>query len=67
MTMDDYLNSRFIADPVRLFDCDIPVNRAVAYIITSEDRAKGMKHPPVYLMGWAGAEGEGAGIGRAHV
>lgn len=63
MTMDDYLNSRFIAEPVRLFDCDIPVNRAVAYIITSEERAKGMKHPPVYLMGWAGAEGEGAGAG----
>lgn len=63
MTMDDYLNSRFIADPVRLFDCDIPVNRAVAYILTSEERAKTMKHAPVYLMGWAGAEGEGAGAG----
>lgn len=61
MTMDDYLNSRFIAEPVRLFDCDIPVNRAVAYILTSEARAKDMKHPPVYLMGWAGAEGEGGG------
>jgi acetyl-CoA acetyltransferase len=61
MTMDDYLNSRFIAEPIRLFDCDIPVNRAVSYIITTEDRAKGMKHPPVYLIGWAGNEGEGGG------
>ena len=60
MTMEDYMNSRYIAEPVRLYDCDIPVNRAVAYIITTEDRAKTMKHPPVYLTGWAGAEGEGA-------
>ena len=57
MTMEDYLNSRWIADPVRLFDCDIPVNRAVAYIITTEDRAKSLKHKPAYLKGWAGAEG----------
>src|SRR5438094_2279059 len=56
MTMDDYFASRFIAEPVRLFDCDYPVNRAVAYIMTSEARAKDLKHPPVYLKGWAGAD-----------
>jgi acetyl-CoA acetyltransferase len=56
MTMEDYFASRYIAEPVRLFDCDIPVNRAVAYIMTSEARAKDLKHRPVYLRGWAGAD-----------
>src|SRR5205085_391531 len=56
MSMDDYLNSRWIAEPVRLFDCDIPVNRAVAYVMTTEDRARDMKHPGIYLAGWAGAD-----------
>jgi acetyl-CoA acetyltransferase len=53
LTMEDYLNSRFIAEPARLFDCDIPVNGAFAYIMTSEARAKDLRHPPVYLLAWA--------------
>ncbi len=52
--MEEYLASRYIAEPVRLLDCDIPVNRALAYIITSEDRARGTRRPGVYLKGWAG-------------
>ena len=59
MTMDDYLSCRYIAEPVRLFDCDIPVNRAVAYIMTSEERAQDTRYPGISLVGWA--EGESGG------
>jgi len=60
MTMDDYLNSRWIAEPVRLFDCDIPVNRAVAYIMTSEERAQDTRQPGISLIGWADGDGTGS-------
>jgi acetyl-CoA acetyltransferase len=53
LTMEDYLNSRWIAEPVRLLDCDIPVNGAFAFLMTREDIAKGLRHSPVYLASWA--------------
>ena len=39
ITMDDYLDSRVIADPLLLFDCDYPVNAACAAILTTAERA----------------------------
>ena len=53
MTMEDYLNARFISEPIRLFDCDIPVNGAFAFLMTTEEIAKTLKHAPVYLRGWS--------------
>ncbi len=52
MSMEDYLNARFISEPVRLFDCDVPVNGAFAVLLTNEEIAKTLKHTPVYLKGW---------------
>jgi acetyl-CoA acetyltransferase len=40
LTMDDYLSSRFIAEPLRLLDCDYPVTGACAAIITTAERAR---------------------------
>ncbi len=53
LTMEDYLSSRWIAEPVRLLDCDMPVNGAFAFLMTTEDIAKDLKWPPVYLQAWA--------------
>lgn len=53
LTMEDYLNSRWIADPVRLLDCDTPVNGAFAFLMTREDIARTLRWPPVYLKAWA--------------
>jgi len=38
MTIDDYLNARMIADPLRLFDCVLPCAGAEAVIVGSLDR-----------------------------
>ena len=38
ITMDDYLNSRVIADPLVLSDCDYLVNAACAAILTTAER-----------------------------
>lgn len=53
LSMDDYLNSRMLADPMQLFDCDIPVNGAWACVMTADEIAKTLRHPPVYLIGWS--------------
>lgn len=36
LTVDDYMSSRMICDPIRLFDCDMPVNGAHAYVLTAD-------------------------------
>ena len=46
ITMDDYLESRIISDPLRLLDCDYPINGAVATIITTAERARDLGKPP---------------------
>jgi acetyl-CoA acetyltransferase len=53
LTMDDYLSSRWIAEPVRLLDCDMPVNGAFAFLMAREDIARTLRWPPVYLKAWA--------------
>jgi acetyl-CoA acetyltransferase len=46
MTIDDYMNARIIADPIRLYDCVLPCPGADAVIVAPLDRAqpgKGVK------------------------
>jgi acetyl-CoA acetyltransferase len=60
ITMQDYLASRWITEPLRLLDCDYPVHGAFAYILTREDQAKTLRHEPVYFLGWTDLGGAGA-------
>ena len=50
LTREDYLNSRMVAYPFCLFDCDIPVATpgagAVAIVLTTADRARDLKPRP---------------------
>jgi acetyl-CoA acetyltransferase len=38
MSMDDYLNARMIADPLRLYDCVLPCAGAEAVVVAALDR-----------------------------
>jgi len=59
MTMEDYLNSRYIVEPFHLYDCCLVSNGAVAVIMTSAERARSLKQPPVYVLGMGqGAPGD---------
>jgi len=49
ITMDDYLDSRPVADPLVLFDCDYPVNGACAAVLTTRERAVDLRRPPVLI------------------
>lgn len=51
LTMEDYLNSRYIVEPFHLFDCCLVSNGGIAVIITSAERARSLKQPPVYVLG----------------
>ena len=52
ITIEDYKESRLIADPVRLLDCVLPANGGKAYILASAERAKSLLKPPVYILGF---------------
>jgi acetyl-CoA acetyltransferase len=49
LTMDDYLSSRFVAEPLRLLDCDYPVTGACAAVITTAERARDLAGSPVTI------------------
>lgn len=54
MSREDYFASRFIIEPLRLFDCSVEVDGAAAMIITTSDRARDSRKPPVHLLGFQG-------------
>lgn len=51
LSMEEYLSSRMIVEPFHLFDCCLVSNGAIAVIITSAERARSLKQPPVYIRG----------------
>jgi acetyl-CoA acetyltransferase len=53
LTMDDYFNARMISDPLCLYDYTMESDGAVAALTVSAERAKDLRHPPVYIMGSA--------------
>jgi acetyl-CoA acetyltransferase len=56
ITLEDYLNSKVIADPIKLLDCCIAVNGGLAFIVTSAEKAQQMTDKPVYLQGFGEAD-----------
>jgi len=51
MTLDDYRRSRWVVEPFHLFDCCLVSNGGLAVIVTSAERARDLRRPPVYLLG----------------
>jgi acetyl-CoA acetyltransferase len=51
ITREDVLESRVIADPLHLLDCCIISDGGGAVIVTSLERAKNLRQPPVVVLG----------------
>jgi acetyl-CoA acetyltransferase len=56
ITVEDVVNSRMIADPLHKLDCCAITDGGGAFIMTTADRARDLKQPPVYVLGAAGAQ-----------
>jgi acetyl-CoA acetyltransferase len=52
ITIEDHQASRMVADPLHLLDCCMVSNGAIAFVVTSADRASGLAQPPVHVLGW---------------
>jgi acetyl-CoA acetyltransferase len=62
LTLDEYHSSRYIAEPFHLYDCCVVSNGGVAIVVTSLERARELRQPPVRVLGWAQAHPGRAGI-----
>ncbi|MSQ55470.1 MAG: thiolase family protein [Betaproteobacteria bacterium] len=51
LTMDEYLNARMIADPLRLYDCVYPCCGADAVVLASARTAERLPGPKVRILG----------------
>ncbi len=56
LTLEEYHQSRWIIEPFHLLDCTLVNNGAVAVIVTTAERARDLRQPPVYV----------AGMGQGH-
>lgn len=63
LTIAEYLSSRVISSPLRLFDCDSHIDGSTAIVLSHVDAAKDLKNPPLHLesIGMA-LGGLGAGV-----
>ncbi len=51
MTLDDYLASRWVVEPLKLFDCCPNTDGGGACIVTSMERARDLRATPVRVLG----------------
>lgn len=63
LSLEEYLSSRVISSPLRLFDCDSHIDGSTAIVLSHVDAAKDLKNPPLHLesIGMA-LGGLGAGV-----
>ncbi len=64
MTMDDYLTVRMVSTPFGLYDCDVPVDGSIAFVISRAEHAGACPQPPVVVEAYGGSPGRGAWVDR---
>jgi acetyl-CoA acetyltransferase len=62
MSMDDYMSSRMIVDPFRMYDICLETDGACAILVTRAERARDLAQKPIYISG--GAYGGGPNQGE---
>jgi acetyl-CoA acetyltransferase len=60
LTMERYLEGRWVNEPFRVYDCAFEVDGAVAVLVVGEEQAMDVAQAPVWLVGSAGSQ-SGAG------
>ena len=49
LTLEEYLASRIISTPLCLYDCDIPIDGSVAYIVSHRETAADLQSVPILV------------------
>jgi acetyl-CoA acetyltransferase len=62
LTMEDYLASRYVSQPLRILDCDYPCDSGSAVIFTTEERARDLKQKAVFVDAYALSSVSGMGF-----
>lgn len=57
ITVEDVLNSRYVNYPLHLLECVMPSAGGIAYIVTTAERARSLRKPPVYMLGCGVSQG----------
>ena len=57
LTLEDYLGSRYVCEPLRLYDYCLVNDGGVCLILTTAERARALKKRPVYISGMQGIHG----------
>lgn len=55
LTLEDYFDARMIADPLGMFDCDIPIDGACVVIVSAADAAKDTRKKPIEIVAMSAA------------
>lgn len=54
LTLEAHQSARMVVDPLRLYDCCLITDGAAVALVTSAERARDLKQPPVYIAGTQG-------------
>ncbi|RMD83940.1 MAG: lipid-transfer protein [Candidatus Dadabacteria bacterium] len=49
ITYEDYYSAPWIVEPLRLYDCCVETDGGAAFVVTSTERAKDLRHPPAVI------------------
>jgi len=52
LTIAEHQDSRWSVEPLHLLDCCLVSNGSIAVVLTSADRAAGLRRRPVHVWGW---------------
>ena len=63
-TLEDYMNARPVSSPFGLFDCDVPVDGSIAFVVSHTDYAKDCPGKPVRVEAIGGSPGKGGWYAR---